>query len=365
MLGHDSHGHAEQTGNGCTGFLQTIASDVSHGGNVFGVISAHLHRQGRLRRPGAVADRLGQSRSARSTRRSSSSSTSPARATATNTDTTGQNGAVHRSGIGQRRLAAAQRADQPVPDRLDRVPLRRRARRVARPARRWPAIDLRQDSITGPVIATANLTSTGGTGVWATTTVPLVERRRGRARAVPDVPHRHGRRDRRQPVQPQLGGVRRQRRDGPVDERRRAMPVAPCRRPSALTPGHAGRRSGRSPRASPAPTPRRRRPTSSRPPATRRSASPTRARPRPGTSSTGRSRCRRPSRPRRPARSAPAARSRTWAARPPRPRLLTYDGPVSNDPVAIAFSQAIGATDALRTGAYSKTLTFTLSTTTP
>jgi hypothetical protein len=45
--------------------------------------------------------------------------------------------------------------------------------------------------------------------------------------------------------------------------------------------------------------------------------------------------------------------------------LLTYGGPVSNDAVTIGVKQSIGATDALRTGAYSKTLTFTLSTTTP
>jgi hypothetical protein len=45
--------------------------------------------------------------------------------------------------------------------------------------------------------------------------------------------------------------------------------------------------------------------------------------------------------------------------------LLTYAGPVSNDPVAINFKQSIGANDALRTGTYSKTLTFTLSTTQP
>jgi Asp-tRNA(Asn)/Glu-tRNA(Gln) amidotransferase A subunit family amidase len=43
----------------------------------------------------------------------------------------------------------------------------------------------------------------------------------------------------------------------------------------------------------------------------------------------------------------------------------TWTAPVSNDPVTILFTQRIGATDALRTGAYSKTLTFTLSTTTP
>jgi hypothetical protein len=45
--------------------------------------------------------------------------------------------------------------------------------------------------------------------------------------------------------------------------------------------------------------------------------------------------------------------------------LRTWSGPVSNDALTIAFRQAIGAGDALRTGTYSKTLTFTLSTTAP
>jgi hypothetical protein len=43
----------------------------------------------------------------------------------------------------------------------------------------------------------------------------------------------------------------------------------------------------------------------------------------------------------------------------------TYAGPVSNDTVTIPFTQQINQTDGLRTGAYSKTLTFTLSTTNP
>jgi hypothetical protein len=43
----------------------------------------------------------------------------------------------------------------------------------------------------------------------------------------------------------------------------------------------------------------------------------------------------------------------------------TYSGPVSNDPATITFTQAIGASDALRTGTYAKALTFTLSTTNP
>jgi len=42
-----------------------------------------------------------------------------------------------------------------------------------------------------------------------------------------------------------------------------------------------------------------------------------------------------------------------------------WTGPVSNATAAITFRQHIGASDALRTGSYSRTLTFTLSTTTP
>ena len=46
-------------------------------------------------------------------------------------------------------------------------------------------------------------------------------------------------------------------------------------------------------------------------------------------------------------------------------QLLSYAAPVSNDAVSIGLKQSIGATDPLRTGTYSKTLTFTLSTTAP
>jgi hypothetical protein len=43
----------------------------------------------------------------------------------------------------------------------------------------------------------------------------------------------------------------------------------------------------------------------------------------------------------------------------------SWSAPVANDPVTITFNQHIAAGDALRTGSYSQTLTFTLSTTTP
>jgi PKD repeat protein/type 1 glutamine amidotransferase len=40
VLGHDTHGHAEASTAGCSGVLPTDEGDISHGGNVFGVISA-------------------------------------------------------------------------------------------------------------------------------------------------------------------------------------------------------------------------------------------------------------------------------------------------------------------------------------
>jgi hypothetical protein len=45
--------------------------------------------------------------------------------------------------------------------------------------------------------------------------------------------------------------------------------------------------------------------------------------------------------------------------------VKTWNGPTSNEEVPVVLTQEIGADDALRTGSYSKALTFTLSTTTP
>jgi endo-1,4-beta-xylanase len=47
------------------------------------------------------------------------------------------------------------------------------------------------------------------------------------------------------------------------------------------------------------------------------------------------------------------------------PEKTSWSGPVSNDGFAIAFKQSVGRTEPLRTGTYSATVTFTLSTTTP
>jgi hypothetical protein len=45
--------------------------------------------------------------------------------------------------------------------------------------------------------------------------------------------------------------------------------------------------------------------------------------------------------------------------------VRTWSGPTSHEPASVDFQQSIAANDALRTGTYAKTLTFTLSTTQP
>jgi hypothetical protein len=45
--------------------------------------------------------------------------------------------------------------------------------------------------------------------------------------------------------------------------------------------------------------------------------------------------------------------------------VLSYSAPVTSDPVTVGFQQPIAATDPLRTGTYAKTITLTLTETTP
>jgi hypothetical protein len=47
------------------------------------------------------------------------------------------------------------------------------------------------------------------------------------------------------------------------------------------------------------------------------------------------------------------------------PAKTAWDRPVSNDTFAIAFTQSISASEPLRTGSYTTTVTFTLSTSMP
>jgi PKD repeat protein len=362
VLGHDSHGHAEQTGNGCTGFLNTIATDVTHGGNVFGVVAAQYADKG-----GSNGQAPSLTGSAQAMIRQkheevefvvNQSGTS----TATNTDTTGQNGAVHRSGIG---AADWLQLNGPIDlSGIDTIAFRYADGTAGRTAGSALAgIDLRQDSITGPVIATANLTSTGGTGVWATTTVPLTGVAAGAHELFLTFRTVTGGATGGNLLNlnwAEFGGngvtVQSTSANGDAGGTVAATLSLSLGTPAAFgtfTPGLAKTYTAATSASvlstagdatlsvsdpSPTATGHLVNGSFTLPQALQVKAS--------SPLGTG------------------GAFTDVGGATAPT-SVLTYSQPVANDQVSVTFSQAIAADDALRTGAYSKTLTFTLSTTTP
>jgi PKD repeat protein len=166
VLGHDTHGHAEEDSpSGCTGVLHTDPTDVFHGGNVFGVISATYTDRNQS---------LPLSATGQQTIRQKHQEVEVAvNQSGTNTAATSDvGGGTHRGSI-----AAGDWIQLNGPFNL--VNINSITFRVADAAAGrtagtpLAAVDVRQDSITGPVIATANLTSTGGTTVWSSQTVPI------------------------------------------------------------------------------------------------------------------------------------------------------------------------------------------------
>ena len=233
MLGHDTHGHELQSRTGCRGFLQTDANDASHGGNVFGVISAELHRQGRRgRRAAADDDQPGpdapEAPGGRARRHAVRARTRPPTPTAAR--------GVHRSS-----LANDDWIQLNGPFNLFQIDS------VDVPLRRRPADGHDQPRVAGSPLAAIEVRTGSQTGPIVTTLEPdrrpaaprpgwCGRARRSRSRwpgkhelfLVFRVGHR--RRDGQQPVHAQLGRVQRQRRDGASRRPRRATSAAACRR---------------------------------------------------------------------------------------------------------------------------------------
>jgi hypothetical protein len=166
VLGHDTHGHAEeQSPTGCNGVLHTDATDVAHGGNVFGVINAtYTDRSGAL-----ALTTTGQT----TIRQKHQEVEVAVNQSGTNTAaTTDIGGGTHRSALSNGDWIQ-------VNGPLNLVNINSITFRVADAAAGrtagspLAAVEIRQDSITGPILTTANLTSTGGTAVWSSQTFPI------------------------------------------------------------------------------------------------------------------------------------------------------------------------------------------------
>jgi hypothetical protein len=168
VLGHDTHGHAEETTTGCSGVLHTDAADVAHGGNVFGVISASYTDHGGS---GGVPTltTVGQNQIRQKHQEVEFAVNQSGTNTATNTD---GGAGVHRGSLG-----AGEWIQLNGPFNLlniDSVTFRVADAAAGRTAGSpLAAIEVRQDAVDGPIVTTANLVSTGGTGTWSSQTFPI------------------------------------------------------------------------------------------------------------------------------------------------------------------------------------------------
>ena len=171
MLGHDTHGHAEDDGDRllrarCRPSPRTSRTAATSSA----CVSASYTDLGRPgRRPGADHGGPGQR---------------PAEA-AGGRVRVDQSGHEHRADgrrrrrpatrrPRQRRLDRAQRAYQPAQHRLAHVPGRRTA--AGGPAGLAAgAVEVRSGAFDGPILPTAKLTSTGGTATWQSQTFPITD----------------------------------------------------------------------------------------------------------------------------------------------------------------------------------------------
>jgi len=178
VLGHDTHGHAEQSLNGCSGTLTTDPTDVFHGGNVFGVINASYTDTG-----GAGGTPPLSSTAIHNIRQRHQEVENVVIQSGTNTggNTDGGLTPPGTNGVHRGSLGAGDSITLPGPFNLLNIsPTNSITFRVAdaadgrTPGTPLAAIEIHQRDLspTGTVIAdtiltTANLVSTGGTSVWS------------------------------------------------------------------------------------------------------------------------------------------------------------------------------------------------------
>jgi PKD repeat protein/glucose/arabinose dehydrogenase len=175
VLGHDTHGHAEAGTTGCSGVLSTDAGDVSHGGNVFGVISATYTDHGVGHDNIQTLSTTSQNQIRQKHQEVEFVVNQSGTATATNND--GGPVAPPAPGVHRSSLADGDWIQLNGPYNL--INISSITYRVADAAggrtagSPLAAIEIHQDTVTGPIVQTNNLVSTGGTATWTSQTFPI------------------------------------------------------------------------------------------------------------------------------------------------------------------------------------------------
>ena len=168
VLAHDEHGHGGASTTGCAGVLQTDPDDVSHGGNVWGVISA------RYTDTGGAGGTPGLTTVAETNIRQKLQQVEFAlNQSGTNTATTNDvGGGLHRGSLAPGDWIQLNGPFNLV--NIDTITFRVADTAAGRTAGSpLAAVELRKGSATGDLVATYDLVSTGGTAVWTSQTFPI------------------------------------------------------------------------------------------------------------------------------------------------------------------------------------------------
>ena len=171
VLGHDEHGHAEDTATGCSGTLDTLAEDIDHGGNVFGVISASYTDLGG---PGGVPALTTVAQHQIRQKRQEVEFVTQQSGTNTSTTNDPDGGDQHRGSLSNGDWI---RLNGPfnllnITDLTFRIASNNTNVPAGSPL---VAVDVRLDAVDGPILFTADLTSTGDSANWESQTFQLTD----------------------------------------------------------------------------------------------------------------------------------------------------------------------------------------------
>ena len=171
ILAHDEHGHAEETVNGCDGVLPTLADDVSHGGNVFGVISASYTDLGG---PGGVPALTTVEQTNVRQKRQEVEFVLDQSGTNVATTNDPDGGGQHRGSLSNGDWIALNGTIDPL--NIDSLTFRVASTSTQVPAGQpAAAVDVRLGAVDGPILVTATITSTGDSATWQSQTVPITD----------------------------------------------------------------------------------------------------------------------------------------------------------------------------------------------
>ncbi|MEU4369215.1 ThuA domain-containing protein [Micromonospora chersina] len=168
VLGHDSHGHGEANQFGCSGVLPTDADDASHGGYIYGVVSASYTDKGANGQPAltTVDQQIIQAK-----RQEVEFATEESGTTVGTSADTG--GGQQRGSLDPGDWIAINNTVNLT--NMQSVTLRTSGGSAATAGQPRFGVQFRLDSPTGPLLATATVNATSGNNAFTSTTVPVTD----------------------------------------------------------------------------------------------------------------------------------------------------------------------------------------------